>query len=210
MDRRMKARSHTANAGRHGEQPAVISLLRGVNVGGRNLIRMEALRALYGSLGLLDVQSYVQSGNVVFRPQQADLKALAGRIESAIEQSYGFRPCVILRTAPDLRGVVERNPFATRSDIHPGKLVVGFLAAEPPASARGQLLAQLQVMPPMAEEVHLHGRELYIYFPDGMGRSKLSMTALEKLLKISCTARNWNTVTKLLEMAERLESRDTA
>ncbi|MGI8770616.1 MAG: DUF1697 domain-containing protein, partial [Acidobacteriaceae bacterium] len=121
----------------------VISLLRGVNVGGHHMIKMEALRALYGSLGLLDAQTYVQSGNVVFRTKDPDLVALAGRIESAIEQSFGFRPGVILRTASDLRGVLKRNPFANRSEIHPGKLLVGFLAAAPTAQARDLISAQI-------------------------------------------------------------------
>lgn len=181
---------------------AVISLLRGVNVGGHHLIKMEALRALYGSLGLLDAQTYVQSGNVVFRTsKKGDFGSLAARIESAIEQTFGFRPGVILRSSSDLRDVLARNPFAQRSGIEPGKLLVGFLATESTAQARERIRA----MPPVPEEVHIDGRELYIYFPNGMGRPKLSMPSLDKALKIPCTGRNWNTVTKLLEMAERLE-----
>jgi uncharacterized protein (DUF1697 family) len=179
----------------------VISLLRGVNVGGHHAIRMEALRTLYGSLGLLDAQTYVQSGNVVFRTKKAGLGSLAVRIESAIERSFGFRPGVILRTSSDLRGVLARNPFANRSGIDPSKLLVGFIATEPTAQARDRIRA----MPPVPEELRIDGRELYIYFPNGMARPRLSMTAIDKALKIVWTGRNWNTVTRLLAMAERLE-----
>src|SRR6266567_3833740 len=97
----------------------VISMLRGVNVGGHNLIRMEALKALYASLGLRDAQTYVQSGNVVCRTKERDLAALAKRIENGIERSFGFRPNVIVRTCSDLRDAIARNPFAARSGIDP-------------------------------------------------------------------------------------------
>src|SRR5258707_10171914 len=86
----------------------VISMLRAVNVGGRNMIKMETLRALYESLGFEDVQSYVQSGNLVFRTKLGNLVALRKRIEDAIEASFGFRPDVILRTPADLRDVIAR------------------------------------------------------------------------------------------------------
>ncbi|HYM11789.1 MAG TPA: DUF1697 domain-containing protein [Bryobacterales bacterium] len=180
----------------------VISLLRGVNVGGHNQIRMEALRALCGSLGLRDAQTYVQSGNVVFRTDARDLVRLAKRMEGAIEASLGFRPVVVVRTCAELRGVIARNPFAARREIDPRKLVVNFLAADPGPEARQRLLR----VPAGPEELHLAGRELYIYFPDGVGLSKLSPAVLEKALQTSATGRNWNSVTKLLEIAERLEA----
>src|SRR5665811_2227083 len=103
--------------------PVIISMLRGVNVGAHNRIKMDALRALYESLGLRDPQTYVQSGNVVFRTDKRDLVALAKRIEDAIEQGFGFRPTVILRTSGELREVIARNPFAKRRGIEPTKLL---------------------------------------------------------------------------------------
>lgn len=180
---------------------AIISLLRGVNVGGHNKIKMDELRALCESLGLRDAQTYVQSGNVVFNSKEKNLARLAGKIEDAIEKKCGFRCDVILRSAPEMKDVVARNPFARRRDLNPGKLVVTFLAEDPGASVRQAVLA-LKAGP---EEVHMHDRELYIYFPDGMGRSKL-VPVLTRALKNSGTARNWNTVMKLLEMAEALEA----
>src|SRR5439155_2442145 len=92
----------------------VISMLRGVNVGGHHLIKMDALRALYESLGLQDPQTYVQSGNVIFKTKEPDLARLAQQIENEIERRFSFRPGVILRTSSDLRDVIKKNPFAHR------------------------------------------------------------------------------------------------
>ena len=100
----------------------IISMLRGVNVGGRNKIKMEALRALYESVKLHDAQTYVQSGNVIFRTDERDLLRLAMRIEDGIEKKFGFCPDVILRTAAEMRDVIARNPFAKRRGIEPGKI----------------------------------------------------------------------------------------
>ncbi len=180
----------------------IISMLRGVNVGGHNKIKMEALRALYESLKLRDAQSYVQSGNVIFRTDERDIARLAKRIEDGIERKFGFRPNVILRTAAEMRDVIARNPFAKRRGIEPSKLLVTFLASDPDAEAR-EKVRQVKCDP---EELRIEGRELYIYFPNGMGRSKLPWAGFGKTLKTPGTGRNWNSVTKMLEMAEKLEA----
>jgi uncharacterized protein (DUF1697 family) len=177
-------------------------MLSGVNVGGHHMIKMEALKTLYESLGLRDAQTYIQSGNVIFKSKERDLVPLTKRIENGIERSFGFRPGVIVRTSSDLRDVIARNPFATRPGIDPRKLLVTFLTSDPVGEARDEILRTKAD----AEELRIDGRELYIYFPNGMGRSKLSPTLIEKTLKTSGTGRNWNTVTKLLEIAERLEA----
>jgi uncharacterized protein (DUF1697 family) len=177
-----------------------ISLIRGINVGGHNMVRMEALRGLHESCGLTCVQTYVQSGNVVFQTRLRDLKTIGCRIEDAIEKSHGFRPSVVMRTADELRDVAARNPFAGRKDVPPNKLIVTFLLGEPDAAGAERLRA-IKAAP---EEFHLSGRELYIYFPEGMGRSKLP-ALIDKAIKIPGTARNWNTVMALLEMAAKLE-----
>jgi uncharacterized protein (DUF1697 family) len=178
-----------------------ISLLRAVNVGGR-WVKMDALRALYESLGFRDVGTYVQSGNVVFRSRSASEPAVSRRIEAAIEERFGFQSSVILRTPSELRGVIERNPFAGRPELEPSKLLVNFLSAEPD-SAAGPKIQQVRRD---LEELHLDRRELYIYFPDGMGKSKLQMAAVDRALKVPGTGRNWNTVKKLLELGEQLEA----
>jgi len=180
----------------------IIAMLRGVNVAGHNKIKMEALRALCESLELRDAQTYVQSGNVVFRTKERNLAALAKRMEDAIERSFGFRPAVIVRTTSELKDAVAKNPFAKRRGIHPGKLLVTFLASDPTMEARDQVL-KMKTEP---EELRIDGREVYIYFPNGMGRTKLSWPTIGKMLGTSGTGRNWNSVIKLLEMAEKLEA----
>ena len=180
---------------------AVVTLLRGVNVGGRHAIKMDALRALYESLDLHDPRTYVQSGNVVFRTRERDLAKLAESVEKAIERRFGFRPAIIVRTSSEMRDVVAGNPFAKRQGIEPSKLIVTFLAYDPGQETQDKLLK----LKTDGEEVRIRGRELYIYFPHGMGRSKLP-ALIDRALPTPGTARNWNSVTKLLEMAEALES----
>jgi uncharacterized protein (DUF1697 family) len=180
---------------------AMICLLRGVNVGGHNMIKMHTLRALCESLGHCDVQTYVQSGNVVFRTKERDVAKVAKKIEDAIEKQHGFRPDIILRTAAEMREVIARNPFAKRAGIEPAKLIVTFLASEPTTESQAALLE----LKPKPEELRLNGREVYAYFPDGMGSSKFT-PILSRTLKNKGTARNWNSVLKLLEMAEVLET----
>jgi uncharacterized protein (DUF1697 family) len=179
-----------------------ISLLRGINVGGHRLIKMERLRALYESLELKDVRTHLQSGNVVFRANARDPVRLRKLIEDGIEREFGFRSDVVLRTCAELKAVVTRNPFATRPALEPGTLGIHFLAAGPGREARALALA-IRTDP---EELRIEGSELYIYYPNGMGRPKLSLPLIEKTLKTLGTTRNWNTVRKLLEMAEELET----
>jgi uncharacterized protein (DUF1697 family) len=177
-------------------------MLRGVNVGGRNLIKMDALKALCVGLKLKDPQTYVQSGNVIFSSDEKDLVKLAKRLQDAIEKTLAFRPGVVLRTLAELREIIVGNPFAKRSGIEPGKLLVNFLASDPGKEAREKALA-IKVGP---EEMHLIGREAYIYFPNGQGRSKFPWPAIERALGTSATGRNWNSVTKMLEMAEKMKA----
>jgi uncharacterized protein (DUF1697 family) len=182
--------------------PVLISMLRGVNLGGRNKIKMDALRALYESMGLRDAQTYINSGNVIFRTPERDAARVSRKIQNGIEKKFGFRPEVILRTTAELREVTARNPFAKRRGIEPGKLLVAFLAGDPDGEARDDVL-KIKAGP---EELRIFGRELFIYFPDGQGRSKLTWAKIEKTLKMPGTGRNWNSVTKLLEIAESLEA----
>jgi uncharacterized protein (DUF1697 family) len=127
---------------------------------------------------------------------------LAQRIAGGFEQTFGFASDVILRTTAELENVVAKNPFAARRDVEPGKLLVTFLAGHPAPGAQEKVLA-IQTDP---EELHIDGRELYIYFPHGMGRTKLPLAAIGKILKTPGTARNWNSVLQLLEMAKDMET----
>ena len=176
-------------------------MLRGVNLGLHNRIKMDALRSVYESLKLEEPRTYVQSGNVIFRTKEKNLAQLTVKIQDAIEKKFKCRPDVILRTTDELKKAIAATPFADRPHLEPGKILVTFLAAEPPREAEANL-AKFKDHP---EELHLKGREMYIYFPDGAGRSKLPWSSVEKLLKVTGTARNWNSVTKMLAMAEEIE-----
>jgi len=182
--------------------PVLICFLRGINVGGHAIIKMDALRALFVSLRFQEPQTYVQSGNIVFRTSERDLELLAARIRQAIEKKFACSPAIVLRTVTELRAVVSSNPFSKRKDIEPAKLHAFFLAA-PPTKAAAENLRQLAIQP---EEIHLIGRELFIYFPNGAGQSRLPWARVDKALETQGTGRNWNSVTRILEMAELLES----
>jgi uncharacterized protein (DUF1697 family) len=182
--------------------PVLISMLRAVNLGNYNKIKMDALRALYLSLKFENPQTYVQSGNVIFKTKERDLALIAKRIQRSIEKQFACRPEVILRTTADLHSVIVKNPFAKRRNIEPNKLLVTFLASDPGSAAR-ETLRKLKFEP---EELHVADRELYIYFPNGMGKSKLPWHRIDKILQTPGTGRNWNSVTKMLEIAEQLEA----
>jgi uncharacterized protein (DUF1697 family) len=180
----------------------VVCLLRAVNVGGHAVIKMAELKALYESLKFHDVQTYVQSGNIVFRSESSDLDAVATKIRAAIEKRFHVTPGVMLRTVDDLKRIVKRNPFAKRSGIEPAKLHVCFLQSALSRAAISDL-GKLTFNP---EELVPSERELFIYFPNGAGNSKLPWRAVDRICGAPGTSRNWNTVNKLLQMAEQLEA----
>jgi uncharacterized protein (DUF1697 family) len=180
----------------------MICMLRGVNVGGRNMIKMDVLRGICESLKCESPQTLLQSGNVAFRTSNRNTAQLSKQLEAAIGRKLRFRPSVILRAVSELREVVAQSPFAQRSGLDPGKLVVSFIDGEPSPEARKQLLA-MDIAP---EELHVVRRELYIYFPNGQARPKLSWARVDKVLGFPSTSRNWNTVTKLLQLGETLEA----
>jgi len=173
---------------------AIVAMLRRVNLGPHNRISRDALRALYCSLKLRDAQTYVQSGNVVFASNERNLSALSKRIDDAFEKTFGFPAAVILRTAAEMREVIAKNPFAERKDVEPSKLLVTFLAEELSPEAQKQL-----------DEIKAQAREVYVYYVKGVGRSKLP-AVMDRVLKKTGTMINWNSVRKLLEMAEQIQS----
>ena len=185
--------------------PVIICMLRGVNVGGHNMIKMDALKALCVGLKLKDPQTYVQSGNVIFSSGEKDLAKLAKRIQDAIEKTVGFRPGVVLRTLAELQEVVAAEPVC-QAQRHRTRQAAGELSCRPiPARKPGKRRWPSRFGP---EEMHLIGREAYIYFPNGQGRSKFPWPAIERALGTSGTGRNWNSVTKMLEMAEKMVAPD--
>jgi uncharacterized protein (DUF1697 family) len=183
---------------------AFICLLRGINVGGNKMVKMDALKALCGSLGLKDAKTYLQSGNVVFRCDDDDRAHLARRIEDGIRKKAGLEVKIILRTTSELRKVITANPMTVEPERNPKALLVAFLAGELAKDAKAMLLT-LKID---SEELHFGRQELYLYLPKGIAASKLSNALTEKKLGVNVTARNWNTVNALLGMAEEIDAHE--
>jgi uncharacterized protein (DUF1697 family) len=180
-----------------------VSMLRAVNVGGTSRIKMDALRAVYESIGLTDVRTLLQSGNVVFRSSLKNREQLVRRIMQEIERQLHLTVEVILRTSAEVASIVERGPrLSPRADS--SKLLVMFLADVPDGAAQAALL-KWQKERKGPEMIEMRGPEIYLYYTDGIGRSKLSNAVIEGKLGVSGTSRNWNTLAKLLETARALE-----
>jgi uncharacterized protein (DUF1697 family) len=179
---------------------AYVSLFRGINVGGNRQVSMPDLKAVHESLGLQHVLTYIQSGNVVFHNAEADTPELQRQIEAAFEQRFGFHSDVMVRTLAEVNAIIEKNPFQDQPGKDPKWLVVMFLAARPDEAARDSLLTSYSG----SEEIIFSGPELYIYYTNGIGRSKLSGNVIERKLKTVGTARNWNTVLRLQELLQHI------
>jgi uncharacterized protein (DUF1697 family) len=178
--------------------PTYIALLRGINVSGHKLIKMAALRRSLTALGLTKVQTYLQSGNVVFKTASDSADALSGKIEQKILHDFGFTVPVLLRTAQELAKVIVRNPFLKDPAVDQSKLHVTFLSDIPPRKA----LAELSPLLATSEQLQMGGREIYLHCPNGYGNTKVSNVAIEKKLALRATTRNWNTTKALLTLAE--------
>lgn len=170
--------------------PTYIGLLRGVNVGGHAKLPMTKLREVVESLGHTEVQTLIQSGNVVFSSPR---KVTPGSIESALERELGLAVPVLLRTPADLQRILAANPFP---GADPSALHVGFMSRKPPAAA----VRELDPARFAPEEVAVEGLEVYFHLPNGIGRAKLP-PYVGRRLGVQTTVRNWQTVSKLLEIA---------
>jgi uncharacterized protein (DUF1697 family) len=175
-----------------------LAMLRGINVTGHKIIKMEKLRASMEALGFSQVRTYVQSGNIVFRAATNSKAALRRMIAERIESDFGFAVPVFMKTAKDLARIVKENPFLEDKSIDQSKLHVTFLSGPAPATA-SESLAALAVKP---ERFHVSGHEIYLYCPNGYGGTKLSNSAIEKKLGVGATTRNWRSVNTLLAMAQ--------
>ena len=169
---------------------AHVALLRGVNVGGNNRAPAAELKAMAADLGFGRARTLLASGNLVFDGGDADGAALEARLEAAVRGRLGIEVDVLVRTGGELAAIIDGNPFPEAAEDDPSHLVVMFLKAAPDAGTAKALEAAPGAGP---EQVRVRGREIYVVYPEGIGTSKL-------VLKARGTARNWNTVTKLLAM----------
>jgi uncharacterized protein (DUF1697 family) len=178
--------------------PVYVALLRGVNLGPNKRMKMEKLRESFNGLGLDQVQTYIQSGNVVFKAARVSQAALCRKLEAAIIADFGFSSSVITRTQEEIGQAIETNPFVKKSGIDLTRLHVTFLAVAPEAS----VLEELKGLTKPPDESICQGREIFLHLPNGMAKSSLTNNPLERrLLKIS-TTRNWNTVSQLYKMCQ--------
>jgi uncharacterized protein (DUF1697 family) len=168
-------------------------LLRGVNLGGRRQLAMADLRRVLKSLGYTDVSTHLRSGNAIITSDDEDPKRIAATIHEALATELSLRSAVIVRTGRELADVIAANPFPEH-ESEPGKLHVAFLSAQP-SKAAVDAVDPARFAP---DEFRLGDRALYLWFPNGAGRSKLTMAALARM-NVEVTARNWNTVLALAE-----------
>lgn len=171
-----------------------VALLRGINVGGHNKLPMKALRELLEGLGLEGVETYIQSGNVVFRAPKKGAKQLGAKISQAIEAAHGFAPDVMVLDAAAFEAAAKANPFP-EADAAPKAVHLWFCRSEPKAPD----LERLAALASANERYVLDGAVFYLLAPDGIGKSKLA-EKVERALGVSATARNWSTVSKLVLM----------
>ncbi|ANH94094.1 hypothetical protein A8713_25365 [Streptomyces sp. SAT1] len=173
------------------------ALLRGINVGGSRKLPMAGLRALMGELGLGDVRTHLQSGQAVFTAADGDEEALAARLGAEVEQRFGFPVDVLVRDHAYLRAVVEACPFPAAA-LEPRQLHVTYFSADP-GPARYEGIDRAAFLP---EEFRLGDRALYLYAPDGIGRSRLAqwLSGAGVNKGLIATSRNWNTVLRLVEL----------
>jgi uncharacterized protein (DUF1697 family) len=174
-----------------------IALLRGINVGGHAKLPMADLRTLLGSLGYTDVSTYIQSGNAFFTSPNADPSALEEAIQESIARDLGLTVPVVIRTRDEMATVIARNPFPAVADS-PTSLHVSFLSAQPDP-ARVAAIDPQQYLP---DEFRMGDRVVYLWLPNGFQRTKLGNDRWERQLGVRATTRNWNTVNKLLSLAD--------
>jgi len=175
-------------------------MLRGINVSGQRLIKMDALRKMYENLGLQNVTTYLQSGNVVFTGDDNDVDVLEQRISQQIEIDFRFEVPVIVLTMSILKQVIDNNPLLNNQNIDSSFLHVTFLYSLPHHSEYKLIEAKKQ----NGEEISFSDNAVYLYCPNGYGRTKLTNNFLESRLKVGATTRNWKTTTELFKIAQTI------
>lgn len=176
-----------------------ISILRGINVSGQKLIKMDALRKSYENLGFRSVTTYVQSGNVFFIGNRVKPDELAQTITQQIEKDFGFDVPVIVLTIENLKQIIESNPFIKHSHKDTTFLHVTFLTSKPQETD----INTIEEKKLSGEDIFITDNAVYLYCPNGYGKTKLTNTFLETKLKVGATTRNWKTTNELLKIAQQ-------
>jgi uncharacterized protein (DUF1697 family) len=176
-----------------------IALFRGINVGGHGILPMKDLIRILEKLGLKNVKTYIQSGNVVFQSEHSDRQKLSREISAAIGQGHGFTPQVLLLSLQEFKDAMAANPFP-EAEQEPKSLHLYFLTSRP----ANPDLPKLESIKKANEQYRLIAAVFYLHVHDGIGRSKLAAN-VEKALGVSATARNWGTVNQVFALANKLK-----
>jgi len=177
--------------------PIYIALLRGINIGPHKRMKMEKLRTCCEGLGFESVKTFIQSGNVVFRAGKLSPAAVSRKLEEQIVRDFGFSADVVTRSKDEMTEIVDSNPLIKLLGIDPAKLHVVFLSDAPEPAA----IKKLESLTLAPDKAHHAGKEIYFYFPNGVSGSSLWKHPLDRVLGVSATMRNWNTVNSLHQMA---------
>jgi len=175
-----------------------IVLLRGINVSGKNKLKMADLRAMLEAMNFANVQTYIQSGNIILETEEMPNTELAERIKAQIKTTFDYDvPTLALRVG-EWREIFQNNPFLQKRNEDIKALYVTILAELP----NNELVNTVKDFQHKADEFQIIGKNIYIFCPDGYGRTKLTNNFFERKLKVAATTRNWKTMTKLMELSE--------
>ena len=181
--------------------PLLISFIRGINVGGHKKIKMADLRDLYQQLGFHDPRTLLQSGNVIFEAEETDLALVGARIEAGIGEQFGFEAQALLRTPQSFRAALADHPFTAEQLERGSHAMIVFLSGAPDESA----VAALRENNAGRETIAATADSLYVFYTDGVARSKLDTKRIERSLGMVASARNWNTCQRLLKLLRDME-----
>ncbi|QIA09200.1 DUF1697 domain-containing protein [Draconibacterium halophilum] len=179
-----------------------VAILRGINVSGKNKIKMDALKSSFSTLGFEQIQTYIQSGNVVFRYQETSSGNLEELINKQLLKDFGFEVPVLVLNEKELANIVKNNPFAGDENREPQFLHVTFFKENPANVDEERINGYIK----SGEEFAISEGVVYLYCPHGYGKTKINNNFFEIQLKVSATTRNWKTTLKLLEMAKEVEA----
>lgn len=178
-----------------------IALLRGINVSGQKIIKMEMLRKVLAELDFQNISTYIQSGNIIFESAVDDPNLLEQQIAQKIEEHFGFVVPVRITTLDELKTIAAENPFASENLADPTQPYVTFLSDEPAAGN----LEQLKLVDFQGDRFVSRSRVLYLWYARSAADTKLSNAVIEKKLQLKATSRNWKTVLKLIELAQKTD-----
>jgi uncharacterized protein (DUF1697 family) len=177
-----------------------ISILRGINVSAKNIIKMDALRKAYENAGFSNVQSYIQSGNIIFKNNSGQTKELAQKINQLIQENFELDIPVLVLSVRELKHIIENNPFAQQEEKDPTFFHVTFLSEK----SKLHTYSEIEAKKSEDEEISFSDDAIYLYCPNGYGKTKLTNNFIESKLKVTATTRNWKTVNELMRISNQM------